>query len=364
MSISVSPLSRKAGEKPLFSKLTRLIAVTTSSGEMQLYETSSLNFSRMIYRYYRLFAHSDPVEALQYIYLICLNADSPSPIGNEQIKRCHDCIRELVMETRAYSELLGDVRNDGTKVPGAIERDLDLIHLKNDKEYLSSIVKVAAQRADQEKRFADTILLYNLAEEYDSVIQVLNVALGASLSQPSSGTAKEGEQAGQSVSFGMADDLVSSARGILDHYDRSSKVLHRISKKARETCRILLRLKEAFTLYEQQNRLEDSLEIIESLNIIPLDGDLVSIIRRAEEFKELDESILRNFDTVLLTTMNVLYKIHSGLKESPYGDASRQQKMNEIRKKARALMMYAGMLRYRLSGETYSQLTRLDVFLH
>jgi nuclear pore complex protein Nup93 len=52
------------------------------------------------------------------------------------------------------------------------------------------------------------------------------------------------------------------------------------------------------------------------------------------------------------------------LKESPYGDASRQQKMNDVRKKARALMMYAGMLRYRLSGDTYSHLTRLDVFLH
>jgi nuclear pore complex protein Nup93 len=161
----------------------------------------------------------------------------------------------------------------------------------------------------------------------------------------------------------MADDLVTSARGILDHYDRSAIVLHRISKKARETCNILLRLKEAFALQEQ-NRLEDALNVIEQLNIIPLDGDLVTIIRRAEEFKELDESILRNFDTVLLTTMNILYKIHAALKESPYGDASRQQKMNDIRKKARALMMYAGMLRYRLSGETYSHLTRLDVFLH
>lgn len=336
--------------------------MTIKSSEMQLYDVSSVNFARMVYRYYRVFAHSDPTEALQYIYLVCLNADAPVPIGQEQVKKAHDYIRELVMETRAYSQLLGDVRSDGTKVPGAIERDLKLIHLRNDKEYLSSIVKTAAQRADQEKRFADTVLLYNLAEEYDSVIQVLNVALGTSLSQPSAPT-HEGVQAGQSVSFGMADDLVTSARGILDHYDRSAIVLHRISKKARETCKILLRLKEAFAMQEQ-NKLEDALSVIEQLNIIPLDGDLVTIIRRAEEFKELDESILRNFDTVLLMTMNILYKIHAALKESPYGDASRQQKMNDIRKKARALMMYAGMLRYRLSGETYSHLTRLDVFLH
>lgn len=34
---------------------------------------------------------------------------------------------------------------------------------------------------------------------------------------------------------------------------------------------------------------------------------------------------MRNFDVILLTTMNIIYKIHGGLKESPYGDASRQQ---------------------------------------
>lgn len=316
----------------------------------------------MIYRYYRPFAHSDPVEALQYIYLLCLNADAPSPTGEQQVARCHDYIRELVTETRAYSELLGDVRHDGTKVPGQIEKDLHLIHLKNEKEYLSGIVKTAAKRADQEKRFADTILLYNLAEEYDSVIQVLNTALGASLSQPA-GATSEASQANQSSSFGMADDLVSSAKSILEHYDRSAIVLHRISKKARETCQTLLRLKEALGLFEQ-NRLEDALNTIEGLNIIPLDGDLASIIRRAEDVKQLDDAILRNLDTILLTTMHILYKIHTQLKESPYGDPSRQHKMGEARKRARALMMFAGMLRYRLSSETYATLTRWDVYLH
>jgi nuclear pore complex protein Nup93 len=338
------------------------VTVTTASEELQIYEKSYVNFARIIYRYYRSFASSDPVEALQYIYLVCLNAQAPEPAGSQQVKKCHDYIRELVMETRAYAQLLGDVRNDGTKVPGQIERDLKLIRLKDEKDYLLSIVKVAAQRADQEKRFADTVLLYNLAEEYESVVRVLIAALGASLSQPSS-SSRESAQAHDSITFGMQDDLVSSVKSILEHYERSAVILHRISKKARDTCNTLLKLKQVFNLYEE-NRLENALSILEDLNIVPLDGDLVTIIRRAEESKDLDEAILRNFDTLLLTVMNILYKIHSNLKESPYGDASRQQKMNDVRKKARALMMYAGMLRYRLSGDTYSHLTRLDVFLH
>lgn len=79
-------------------------------------DAPSISFARLIHRYTRLFAHSDAAEALQYLYLICLNADLPSPRGEDQVALAHDYVRELVLETRQYSQLLGDVRNDGTKV--------------------------------------------------------------------------------------------------------------------------------------------------------------------------------------------------------------------------------------------------------
>jgi hypothetical protein len=51
----------------------------------------------------------------------------------------------------------------------------------------------------------------------------------------------------------------------------------------------------------------------------------VAIIRAAEEFKNLDEAIVRNCDVVLLTTLNIIYRLYGSLKESPFGDAGRQQ---------------------------------------
>ncbi|ORY89113.1 NIC-domain-containing protein [Leucosporidium creatinivorum] len=329
------------------------------------YDLTRLNFARLLHRYTRTFVLTDTEEALNYLYLVCLNAD----VSQDQVQLCHDYVRELVMDTRKYSMLLGDIRNDGIKIPGQIERDLKLIHLKDEKLYLSGIVKTAAHRADQEKRFNEAILLYNIAEEYDSVISVLNVELGNSLSRPSataSGNAESGSYFANGGTVGIAagqEDVAQVARTILEHYDRSSSMGGRVSRKNRETCEILMRLKEAMTLYEQ-GRLDHALQAIEDVNIIPLNSELVHIIRAAEDFKDLDEAIVRNFDVILLTTMNIIYKIHGGLKESPFGDASRQQKMNELRQKARSLMMFAGMLRYRLTSETYSSLTRLDVFIH
>lgn len=187
--------------------------------------------------------------------------------------------------------LLGDIRNDGIKIvrsfsplsfddvanlhdflqPGQIERDLKLIHLKDEKLYLSGIVKTAAHRADQEKRFSEAILLYNIAEEYDSVISVLNVELGNSLSRPSataSGNAESGSYFANGGTVGIAagqEDVAKVARTILEHYDRSSSMGGRVSRKNRETCEILMRLKEAMTLYEQ-GRLDHALQVSDPLS--------------------------------------------------------------------------------------------------
>ncbi|BGP26679.1 nuclear pore complex protein Nup93 [Rhodotorula toruloides] len=336
-------------------------------------DTPSIAFARLVHRYTRLFAHSDAAEALQYLYLICLNADLPSPRGEDQVALAHEYVRELVMETRQYSQLLGDVRNDGTKVPGQIERELKLLHLADSRAYLLGIVKSAAERADLEQRFSEAILLYNLAEEYDAVIAVLNVELGNSLSKPS----VPGHGAGQSRggffadaskgTVGMAagqEDVAQVARSILEHYDRSAGMGGKVSRRRRETCEVLMRLKDAMGVYEQ-GKLEQALQTIESTNLIPLHSDLVHLIRAAEDLNSVDDAIVRNLDVVLVATMTILYKLHQQLKDSPFGgDQSRQQKMQELRAKARSLMTFAGMLRYRLTAETYSQLMRLDTFLH
>lgn len=82
------------------------------------------------------------------------------------------------------------------------------------------------------------------------------------------------------------------------------------------------------------------------MDIIPLNKrDTVSITRSAEQFKAVDEAISRNISQILLLVMETLYKLHTTLQQTPYGEASRQQRMDELRYKARALMMYAGMLR-------------------
>lgn len=102
-------------QQPFADLLTRAHAVVAEQ-DASGYDAPAINFARLIHRYTRSFAQTDTEEALNYLYLICLNADLPGAVGKEQVELCHGYIRELVMETRKYSQLLGDVRNDGTKI--------------------------------------------------------------------------------------------------------------------------------------------------------------------------------------------------------------------------------------------------------
>jgi len=159
---------------------------------------------------------------------------------------------------------------------GQIEKDLKLLQLPDSKTYLLSIVKSAAQRANSEQRFSEAILLYNLAEEYDSVISVLNIELSNSLSSPSSSiTSKTGHSLdgnsyfaqGSQTMGGMTNgnqDVSQVAKSILEHYERSSGMMGKVTRKNRETCLVLMRLKEGMRFYEE-SKYEQALQVRFSL---------------------------------------------------------------------------------------------------
>ncbi|TKY89944.1 hypothetical protein EX895_001242 [Sporisorium graminicola] len=324
---------------------------------------ASIDFAKLVQRYVRMFSQSSRRDALQYLYLICLNSDVAEPVGSEQVRRCHDLIRALVLEAHPteFQELLGDVRTNGAKTPGLIERNLPLIKIKNEREFLSTIVQVAATQCDMAHRTESAILLYNLAGQHDTVVAVLNKELGARLTEPSSASEWKATGLSSGASFSAASNLVTLATAILDTYEKQFGY----SGKNRDTCRRLLELKKAVGLHSDGQNVQ-ALQTIEALRILPLDAesrkDVVAITRKAEEFKEVDENIARNFSEIVLMTMTILYNLHQELKESIHRSGT--SAMDEYRAQARALMMWAGMLRFRMSSETYSQLTRLDVFIH
>ncbi|KAJ7151727.1 nucleoporin-interacting protein NIC96 [Mycena filopes] len=280
----------------------------------------ALSLSTLIWRY------AAP-EALQYVYCVGLAADQGA-VGQEQIENAWELVRRIIVLGNSgpgWEELVGGFRADGTRFSGVIEQGSSLLGLRDIQAFNEHILVKAARHSEENDRIPEAIKLYNLAGEYGTVVSARGVE--------------------------------RTAADILRHYERTNRAVGR----ERDAVVRLLRVREAVEA-RQAGRPEVALEIMESTDLIPLDGDVGKITRRAEEFKDLHEALQRNLQTYLPLTMDALAGVHQKTKSSMGpGDATRQMSLAALRKKSRSVMIFAGILKYRMSPDVYSYLARLDV---
>ena len=226
-------------------------------------------FGSMVGLYTRDFRTSNATVAVYYLCLICLNGDLDGDIGKKQRELCHQALTEVVLETREFAQLLGDIRSDGQRIKGAIEQRLTLIGLDNELEFLKHITLVAARTAEEQSRVTDAALLFHLAEDYDKVIQIVNEAVSLQLTTelgeqplrltPLKPRATEDLAAQQtpqqqqqtSLSLTAVDDPVELAKNMLSLYSSSQMYYSRIKDTNSDSCSILLQLADGRKALEQ-----------------------------------------------------------------------------------------------------------------
>lgn len=210
--------------------------------------------------YTRDFRAGNAEAAVDYLTLICLNAGLPGAMGKSQASLCHEALRELVLETREFAGLLGDVRTDGTRLKGAIEKRLKLIALADQEQLLRVVTIQAASVADDNGRVNDAVLLYHLAEDYDNVVAIVNRTLSEAIAvdigqeqmrlQPSKPRPSiQQEQAQQhdasTLSLTSVDDPVLLASNMIRLYGNNAMYSQKIRESNRDTCDVLIGMSEA-----------------------------------------------------------------------------------------------------------------------
>ncbi|KAJ1981318.1 nuclear pore complex subunit [Dimargaris verticillata] len=362
-------------------------------------EMDYLNVNRIVTDYTYRFSAKDCGDALQYVLLLCLpGLLNPTQPDRAQYQRnlCHEALLALILDSGDFVGLLGDINRDGTRTPGLLEQYKSLIP-GDDGDYhhghpptsdlLIRITKQAAERCHQDGRLADAIMLFNMAEEYDTVVVVMVRQLGEILSNPAeryqiakgsseaSGMDSSNADSSAGVPRGAlrlgltaltnlsAPEVKRMAEKILGYYMQQPHIQTTIQPKHRETCSLLIRLLDFMAAYEA-DRVEVALTIIEKLNLIPLDADVATITRQAEQLRDMDEAVARNFPDILLATMDVLYRLYSQTKQSQFLDATKHAQLQQLQRKARSVMVLAGMVQFRMPADTYSRLNRLEVFMN
>ncbi|KAF9583225.1 hypothetical protein BGW38_009989 [Lunasporangiospora selenospora] len=313
-------------------------------------EIAHFNFTELMHYQARVIAERYPTEALVYLYQICLNTDLSERTNQEQISLCHNYIQELVLQSNDYAALLGTTKH-GINSPGVIEKYLRLIKIQNSGQFVKDITIEAAKSKAKEGRVEDAIQLYSIAEAYNQVVELLNRQLAEAISNP--GLQSSGLDTSTSI---------PAIRRLVNEYVSDPRVNQQILPKHLETCSTLMKLAEFMELYDRA-KYEAAINVIEELDLIPLEADMSMISKRAEKFQALDECVARNFPEVLLKTMDSLYKLYQSLKMSPYDETGRRDHMNMLKRRARTLMMFAGSIKFRMPADTYAKLNRLDVLI-
>jgi len=372
--------------------LLRVSDLSAPAGELLTHSTRGspqINFSHMIGHYTRDFRAANVVAAVDYLVLICLNQDLPGDAGTQQTEQCHEALRELVLESREFAQLLGDVRSDGQRVKGAIEERIKLIGLIDSDDFMRTVIVQAASIADDNGRTTDSVLLYHLAGEYDNVMTIVNRALSEAIAVdvgqeqlsllPSSSNVGDGtaQKHGVSVSLTAVDDPVALAKNMSTLYGNNSSYANKVSPKNKEICTLLLKMHVAKVRMQEEKWTEvldvsclsyvrsriDSMQILSSVGILPLQaaGDSTQVRQQAAQYSALPQVIARNVPNLIVWTIRSCSKQRSILSKTQFGgnEGTRYEMIEKLKVMAKDLMMYSGFLKYRLPASVNDTLARI-----
>lgn len=301
------------------------------------------------------------------------------------MQACHECLRELCLETREFARLLGDIRSDGSRLPGAIEQRGKLIQLDSHEEFLKSITRQSAAVADQRGQIADAVLLYHLCEDYDNVVTVLNRALADAATidlgespmqlqplKPRQQNGSDGStpspQGGPQSSLSLTQSTsspVDLARNMISLYNDNAAYYNQISQVNRDTCGALLRLLSARAHLESNPpQYMPALEELNDIGILPLNakGSVPTIRAAASAFGALPQIVARCAGVSIVWAVRAIGGERDNIMRSGSWNAGNGDDLNTLKEQltsmAKDLMIFAGLVKYKLPGRVYDMLTR------
>lgn len=109
-----------------------------------------------------------------------------------------------------------------------------------------------------------------------------------------------------------------------------------------------------------------------TVQVVPLDaGDVDSMV---STFRLLSDEVRRSIPEVLLATMNIIFNTYKSERASPAAgmaggtlasgqDGGQEKYLEELKGQAKAIITYAGMIPYRMPGDTNARLVQMEVMM-
>ncbi|KAL5611923.1 hypothetical protein BROUX41_000509 [Berkeleyomyces rouxiae] len=349
----------------------------TADNELRSTNTRGLpliNFGRMVGYYTRDFRAANVEAAVDYLALLGLNIDLAGESGRRHANMCHEALRELVLETREFSSLIGDIHPDGRRMQGMIEMRCSLIGLTDEDDFITAVTLQAAAFADESGRITDSVLLYHLAAEYDTVVAIVARALSEAVAldigeNPTSlapvkvrvaGDGQNGER-GASMSLASIDEPVELARAMMEMYLRDAMFHRHIKEINLSACQLLLEMSEIKILVEH-GQWAESLDRIRGLDLLPLEarGDPSKIRHFATKFAALPQTVAANIPGLITWAVTCCTRQRDMLLHGEFSgnEGTRHMVVEQLRSMTLDLTTYTSQLKYRFPPHLHEALAR------
>lgn len=350
-----------------------LLRVTTTNTDDLVSVSSNdvyqVNISRLLGSYTRTFKISDPKVAAQYLILISMSKGGNSV---EENAKCHEALRELILLSREFGLLLGELDlKSGDISPGLLKTQRALINLPDLQNFYHQIIEISASRCEEEGRIFDALRLYQLCQEYNTVVSLLNKFLSEIISlteldkplltgveyKTSSGSMKPEET--------IDNNIILLSRHIMNMFNNNSYILEKVSAKEREINGYLLPIIDIRDKFVQKDW-RAALTLVRDLGLVPIisTDDFVDVRHSAESLANYDVCLVRVIPSLLIIVMTCIAQITNSIMTKRYAAADQERdEVRRLKQIAKNCMVYAGMIQYKMPRETYSLLINLEAQL-
>ncbi len=302
-----------------------------------------LNVARLVMLYVRKFESTDPKEALNYFYFLRNLRNAK----NENLFMT--CVSELVLESREFDLLLGFLLQDGSRSPGLIDR------LQAAPQDTQRVIETVAADSERKGMFEDSVRLYDLARKHDKVIELLNKLLAQVISQPA-------------VPESRRDRIQRASVEIARRYRALG---HGASREDTAAFYLMLDLMTFFDLYHA-NKLDEAIDTVDKIKMVPLRQSDIEVM--VSNFRLLPDELRRNVPDLLLACMSAIFHQYKKVKSGGGGgggagaagaaSGGRDRQLAEFRDMAKSIITFAGMIPYRMPGDTNARLVQMEVLMN
>lgn len=346
----------------------------------------AVNFHRIIRKYVESFAVTNPEEAFHYLFLL-----HKSNSNNTDRYSAAEALAELILSCREYELLVGTVKNNTVQKTGLVYYYYNL----QQSEAIRVII-LSAGEAERTGLYIDAIELYTLAQQYNSVANILLSELSRLAQEKISNFERQKlvQLATRLLAIQSATPTTTSSNTISNQFsfgspnnrnnnmnmeDSNSLISGSVTNSDLTGLSILLELVHFFDLYYLGiSHYDDALNVVQSLHLFPLTDDSSETQDRIHQFELLNQHVKRVLAPVAIALMDIYYakyeyvKRESGLTSpsmtSSYSfsiprDQMRQQLLNGFRIRARALVNFVGMIQFYIGADTNAKLVRLEALM-